>query len=179
MASSAPNLVDWLTLAVATTGTLLSTWMAVWAKKREEREVIDLHIDWEWMGDGGPNAELPFVYIHNRSSNAVSIIELSWFSGALRKKPWRYTAKWSEGPEDINFPYDVAPGSFLKLFLDEDGAVHAFDRVRKWANVFGLFGRSSLWLKVSTMRGNAKFIAAERALPWKRRPKWLTGEDKE
>ena len=177
--STEPNLVDWLTLAAAALGTLLGTFTAVWQILRGEREKPDLHLDWEWFGDGGPIAELPFLYVHNRSSVTINIVGVNWYGGAFRRKEKQYTAIYHEDPGDVNFPYPIDPGSFKKFFLDDSAAVRHFDQHKEHANFFGFFRRSSLWVCVKTMRGKRKFIGAERALPWRSRPKWLLGKTDE
>ena len=156
-------------------GTALSTLTAVWTIRREERETFDLHLDWAWFGNG-PIPELPFVYIHNRSKQSISVVELSWLHGSIFRKQDNSTALYNEGPEDVNFPYDVESGQFKKLYLDEDGAKRAFAKA-KHPNLFGIVRRSSVWLKVTTMRGNDRTVGAERALPWRDRPRWLIGKD--
>lgn len=176
MSAPEPNVVDWLTLAVASLGTFFGTLTAVWTVLRGEREKIDFHIDWEWFGNG-PQAELPFVYVHNRSNVAVNIVELTWFVGAIVRRSTPYTAKWSEDPGDVNFPYNVAPGGFIKLFLDFEAAKTHYEVTHKYRNFFGFFRRSSLWLAITTMRGKRIYIGAERALPWRNRPKWLRGKE--
>ena len=169
------NAVDWLTLGAAVVGTITSAFTAVWATKRKDREVFDVPLDWEWIGSG-EHAELPFIYIHNRSENSISIVELSWMTGAVRRKQSKYTALFNEDPSDVNFPYAIGPGDFKKLFLESSGAVAVFEKSKSRADLFGFVRRSSVWLKVVTMRGNTKIIGAERAMPWVERPSWITGE---
>ncbi|MCJ2186356.1 hypothetical protein [Novosphingobium beihaiensis] len=172
---AAPNLVDWLTLAVAAFGSAAATFSAIWIASREDREVFDLHISWQWFG-GGKYAELPFVYISNRSKQSIIIVDIEWLHGALKRCPDRGTALFYEDPGDLNFPYEVPAGSTEKLFLDEDGARNAFEKASKFANWFGWLGRSSMWLRVTTVRGTKKFIGGETALRWADRPRWVTGE---
>ena len=169
------SVVSWLTLGAAVLGTAASAFTAIWTTRRQDREVFDVHLDWEWMGSG-PHAELPFVYIHNRSKNSISVVQLTWMFGAFARRSWQGTALFYEDPSDINFPYEIQAGSTRKLYLDEDGAKRSFEKIKGQANFYGIIRRSSLWLKVETMRGNSKLIPAESALPWLSRPAWVTGE---
>ena len=174
-----PNLVDWFTLGVASLGTLLGTVTAVWTVVRGDKEHLDLHISWKWFGQHEKFPELPFLYIHNRSKNTVSIVDVYWYVGAIIRKEKRYTALFHEDPGDTNFPYEIAPGATSSLLLSDSDAISHFAECAKYSDFFGFFRRSSMWVGVTTMRGKKQFIGAERCLPWKSRPKWLRGSDED
>ena len=168
---SEPNLLDWLTFFAAAAAVVTT----IWATRRGDRELLDAHLDWEWFGSG-PTAELPFLYINNRSNHAVEIVELTWFSGAFLRKPDEGTALYNEDPGDVNFPYRVEAGSSRKIYLEETGAIRSLKRAKRWSETFGIVRRSSVWLRIKTIRGGVKWLGAERALPWRERPDWFTGE---
>lgn len=176
MDANVPNIVDWLTLAAAASGTFLTAALSVWTTRRKEREVFDAHIEWDWFGSG-PIAELPFVYLHNRSENLISVIDVSWASGTLLYLyPVEGTALHYEDPGDIGFPYEVKPGETIKIYLESHGAMKALERAGVAGKLRGLLKISSVYLSIRTLRGTVKLVPGERAIPWGERPEWLTGK---
>ena len=124
-----PNLVDWLTLFAAAASTILGTFITIWSIIRSDRDRFYLHIDWEWFGPNREYEELPFVYIQNRSVNPIVISDISWYRGALFRKPTFGTALYWLDPSELSFPYTVEPGELKKLVLSELGAKRNFEKL--------------------------------------------------
>lgn len=178
MGEADPNIVDWLTLGVASAGTFLTALIGVWSVRRSDREVFDFHIEWEWTGVG-PLPERPFIYVHNRSAHTLSIIQLSWYTGVFRYAAHKGTAVYYDDPSDVNFPYEVEPSKTIKIYLDEGGAIKAFEEISAKIGSRRFFRSSYLALGLKTLRGSMRYIPAERALPWSMRPKRMTGQKEE
>ena len=178
MLDAGPNIVDWLTLGVASAGTFITALIGVWGITRRDREVFDVHIEWEWTGQGH-NPDKPFIYVHNRSAHTMSIIDLAWYTGVFRYTPHQGTAVYFEDVCDLNFPYAVEPSGIIKIYLDEDGAIDAYKDITTKLQNRLIFKKSVLALGMKTIRGSLRLFPAEKALPWSYRPEWMTGTKRE
>lgn len=174
---SASNLVDYLTLVAAILAPAIAAWATISTARRVEKERFSLHIDWRFF-PSGREAELPFLYVQNKSSTPIIISAIYWYRGAIRRRQAQGTALWWEDPADLHFPYTIKSGEVSEFVLSEFGAKEQFKRVERSASLFGFFGRSSLWVGVTTISGSQKYIGAERVIPWEERPQWTKVEDK-
>jgi len=171
-----PNVVDWLTLAVAAVGASLTTFTSIWIARQNQREKFHLHIDWVWEG-GAPVAEYAVLYVQNRSTTALQIAEIAWYRGLFRRRKASGTAKWWDDPSDLNFPYEVKAGETKSFALEEDGAQKQLAKVTPWERRLAKVRKATFWVGVTTVAGKRKFVAADPALPWTMRPNWLRTDD--
>lgn len=171
MPPSSPTLVDYLTLAaalVAAAGPIVKLW-EIFSKDRER---IDLHIEWNIIDSGGEIDNEPFLFLHNKSSNAILITDIRFITGLFIRRKKRYTALYSEDYSDINFPYEIEPGERRRFMLSSETGCSYYKYIGWRTYLSKFFKRSWLWLGIDTASGTSKMIGAEEVIPWVVRPQW-------
>ena len=176
MGGSVPNVVDWLTLAAATAGTILGTFTTIWSVRRADTEKFALHIEWAFEPHS-EEAEYPVLYIQNRSAGSIQIAEMAIYKGFLRKRRSCQTVKWWDDPTDLNFPYEVKAGETGKYALSSKTIKKQFNKIGRWRRTLSWLRRATFWIGVSTVAGKRRFIAGDSALEWSARPSWLQLND--
>lgn len=141
---------------------------ALWIASLQRRERLSCFISY-----GGQFAETSFMGVHNRSAQTVAIIGVRYLSGGLWRVPREGTALDYEDPTDISFPYLIAPGEVLKLWLDEHQAKICAEAVTGWPLLFArLLRRSRVLVEFQSSAGTRYRTSGERILPWRDRVPW-------
>ena len=97
---------------------ILAAVTAIWMFKRQEREQVHCSIGWD-MVQGGPEAEIPYIAVQNRSDRTIMIKAFTYRSGLLRRRVPRKVAIYWEDPFDLHFPMGVEAGATRKFRLDQ------------------------------------------------------------
>ena len=172
MPESQPNIIDYVTLLAATIGAAapILNWIH---EKNKRNEHFDVGVEWKSGHDrSGCPAEFPCIIVHNRSETAIAINDVNAWYGWIFPKRSRYTLLDYEDPFDLDFPYKIEPGAFWTHRLSLGHIPDLLKKVR-FARFAWLFGRSSIWIGVSTLRGSKHRSNLSPMIEFKNRPSWM------
>ena len=180
MSSSLPqnDWIDYVTLiaaVIAATGPIVKLWEVV----RQDKERLELHIEWVDFHPNDYRDSAPFLYVINRSKNPIFITEISFRTGLFWRRKRANTAVDFDDPLDLNFPYEILPSQQKQFMLQSRAAEQHIDKLKAYARFSSIFRRSLLWIDVGTAGGTSKKIGAERAMKWQNRPAWTKLEEED
>lgn len=155
-------------LLVSAIAPFVAAGAALWIASVQRRERLSCFISY-----GGQFADTSFVGVHNRSAQTVAIIGVRYLSGGLWRVRQKGTALDYDDPTDISFPYLIAPGEVLKLWLDENQAKICAETVTgRPLLIARLLRRSRLLVECQSSAGTCYRTSGEAILPWDDRVAW-------
>ena len=164
-----------ITIVSAFLSPFIGAAVAVWTYRAQVKERLAVQIVWGHRpGQSGQPEECPFLYVQNISDRPVSVTEIYYMNGAIRRKRQIGTALNYVDPFfDISFPYEIEAGKSLRFELNDFAAKRVTDAATKFQQAAHRLGRSAICLEVRTMANLKVRINAGDATPWQDRALWL------
>ena len=132
---------------------ILAAMTAIWVFRRQQREQVHCFVGWD-MFQSGPEAEIPYLAVQNRSDRTVMIKAFTYRSGLMRKAILHKVAIYWEDPTDLRFPMAVKAGETRKFRMDPKEAAQLADKTGKLAGLLHRwFGLPRLSVQIQTMAG--------------------------
>jgi len=141
---------------------ILAAITAIWMFNRKQREQIHCFVGWDTFASG-PDAEIPYLAVQNRSDRTVMIRAFNYRSGLLRTTIPRKVAIYWEDPTDLHFPMPVEAGETRKFRLDPHEAKRLAEAVGRLSKMFHHTLRvPRLFAELQTMAGTKVGASLER-----------------
>lgn len=132
---------------------ILAAMTAIWVFRRQQREQVHCFVGWD-MVQGGPEAEIPYLAVQNRSDQTVMIKAFNYRTGLMRKAVPRTVAIYWEDPFDLHFPMGVDAGQIRKFRMDAHEATALAGKAGKMTRLLHRwFGVPRLSVQIQTMAG--------------------------
>ena len=140
---------------------ILAAITAIWVFRRQQREQVHCFVGWD-MVQGGPEAEIPYLAVQNRSDRTVMIKAFNYRSGILRRAIPRKVAIYWEDPFDLHFPMGVEAGETRKFRMDPHEAAALAEQAGKLTRLLHRwFGLPRLSVQIQTMAGADAWASLE------------------
>jgi hypothetical protein len=167
-------MAEWASVVQTAIGPVIGAAISFFALRQSDRERLGAAIIWAEPHDPRNGIEWPFLFIQNRSKQAILIGSVETELGLVfRRRAKDFCPLEFDDPTDLRFPYKIDPGEGWRFALDPKALRHAADTAPALARWLGVLRVPYLRIQARTVGGASISVDGAEGTPWRDRPRWL------